>query len=253
MTETLDCRAARLALLDEQRGRLDGETSFALAAHLRGCDACARDDAAERLLTEQLERQLPQRAAPLVLKRRLAAQWPSPVAVPTRRRPSPRWLAAAAVLALVVLGTVGWWSLHGRPETLAAEAVNDHLRVLARVDRLDVPSGNMHEVRPWLTGRLDFAPVVPFVGDADFPLRGGAIEHFLDRRAAIAVYGRRLHVITLLVTRPDGQPWPAPGRPMTTRLRGFNVRLWQANGLAYALVSDLDATELAQLATRLGG
>jgi anti-sigma factor RsiW len=252
MTGTMDCAAARLALLDEQRGRLDGEAGSALAAHLRECDACARDDAAERLLTEQLERQLPQRAAPLVLKRRLAAGWPTPVAVPARRGPSRRWLVTAAVLALVVLGTWGW-SMRGRPETLAAEAVNDHLRVLARVERLDVPSGNMHEVRPWLTGRLDFAPVVPFVGDADFPLRGGAIEHFLDRRAAIAVYGRRLHVITLLIARPDGLPWPAPGRPLTTRVRGFNVRLWQANDLGYALVSDLDATELAQLAARLGG
>lgn len=251
MTGTMDCRAARLALLDEQRGRLDDETSLALAAHLRECAACARDDTAERLVTEQLERQMPQHAAPLGLKRRLVSQWPSE---PGARRPrSSWWLAAAAVLALVVLGTWSWWPPHGRPETLAAEAVNDHLRVLARVDRLDVPSGNMHEVRPWLTGRLDFAPVVPFVGDADFPLRGGAIEHFLDRRAAIAVYGRRLHVITLLVTRPDGLPWPAAGRPLTTRVRGFNVRLWQANGLAYALVSDLDATELGQLATRLGG
>jgi len=253
MTGTMDCATARLALLEEQRGRLDGETSSALAAHLHECDACARDDAAERLLTEQLERQLPQRAAPLALKRRLAAQWPTPVAVAARRWPSRRWLAAAAVLALVVLGTWGWWSMRGRPETLAAEAVNDHLRVLARVERLDVPSGNMHVVRPWLTGRLDFAPVVPFVGDADFPLRGGAIEHFLDRRAAIAVYERRLHVITLLVARPDGLPWPAPGRPLTTRVRGFNVRLWQANDLGYALVSDLDATELGQLAARLGG
>ena len=60
-------------------------------------------------------------------------------------------------------------------------------------------------------------------------------------------------MITLLVTRPDGLPRPAPGRPLTTRVRGFNVRLWQANGLAYALVSDLDATELGQLASRLGG
>jgi anti-sigma factor RsiW len=95
--------------------------------------------------------------------------------------------------------------------------------------------------------------VVPFPGDADFPLRGGAVEYFLDRRAAVAVYGRRLHVVTLLVTRPDGLPWPDAGRSLTTRSRGFNVRLWRAHGLAYALVSDLDATELGQLAARLGG
>jgi anti-sigma factor RsiW len=136
---------------------------------------------------------------------------------------------------------------------VVAEAVTDHLRLLARVDRLDVPSSDMHQVRPWLTSRLDFAPVVPFLGDAEFPLRGGSVEHFLDRRAAVIVYGRRLHVVTLLVTRPEGLPWPAAGHPLTTRSRGFNVRLWQANGLGYVLVSDVDADELALLASRLGG
>ena len=44
-----------------------------------------------------------------------------------------------------------------------------------------------------------------------------------------------------------------PGRPLTTNTRGFNVRLWQAGGLGYALVSDVDGAELAQLAARLGG
>ena len=40
---------------------------------------------------------------------------------------------------------------------------------------------------------------------------------------------------------------------MTTNARGFNVRLWQAGGLGYALVSDVDGADLAQLAARLGG
>ncbi len=109
----------------------------------------------------------------------------------------------------------------------------------------------MHQVRPWLTSRLDFAPAIPFAGDADFPLRGGAIDYFLDRRAAIAVYGRRLHTVTLIVLRPDGLGWPE--RPLVIRARGFNVRLWQAAGLGYALVSDVDAAELTRLADRLGG
>jgi anti-sigma factor RsiW len=78
------------------------------------------------------------------------------------------------------------------------------------------------------------------------------VEYFLDRRAAVAVYGRRLHVITLIVARADGLPWPA-GRPLATRAQGFNLRLWRSGELAYALVSDLDARELAELAGRLGG
>jgi anti-sigma factor RsiW len=38
-----------------------------------------------------------------------------------------------------------------------------------------------------------------------------------------------------------------------TRDRGFNVILWRAGDLGYALVSDLDARELADLGSRLAG
>jgi anti-sigma factor RsiW len=78
-------------------------------------------------------------------------------------------------------------------------------------------------------------------------------EYFLDRRAAVAVYGRRLHTVTLIVTRPDVLPWPEASRPLVASARGFNVRLWQRGGLGYALVSDVSPAELAILAVRLGG
>lgn len=249
----MDCPTARDALLDEQRGRLDPATAASLHVHLEGCAGCARMEVAERLLTEQLERQLPQHGAALALKRRLAAQWPSPATVRAPARRAWWWVgvAAAAVLVVVVLGLMA--PPRGeRSDRLVGEAVNDHLRILSRVAQLEVPSGNMHEVKPWLTGRLDFAPVIGFAGDADFPLRGGTVEYFLDRRAAVAVYGRRLHVVTLIVARADGLPWPT-GRPLVTRAQGFNVRLWRSGELGYALVSDLDPAELGQLASRLGG
>ena len=254
----MDCSEARLHLLDDQRARLDVTLAGSLAAHLAGCAACAREDLAERLLTEQLERRLPQHAAPLALKRRLAADWAATSAqarpVPARTRRA-AVLAALGLVALVSAMAVAVWI--GRSpgaERLVAEAVTDHLRLLARAEALDVRSGDVHQLRPWLTSRLDFAPVIPFAGDAEFPLRGGTTEYFLDRRAAAAVYGRRLHAITLLVVgRIDDLAWPAPGRPLTTNVHGFNVRLWQAGGLGYALVSDVDGAELARLAARLGG
>ena len=254
----MDCSEARLHLLDDQRGRLDVALAGPLAAHLADCAACAREDQAERLLTEQLERRLPQHAAPLALKRRLAAEWAtSALGGAAGSRSLPRAPCSRRSASSPCCGAMALAVWVGRPpdaDRLVAEAVTDHLRLLARADALDVRSGDVHQLRPWLTSRLDFAPVIPFAGDAEFPLRGGTIEYFLDRRAAAAVYGRRLHTITLLVVgRVDDLDWPAPGRPLTTSMRGFNVRLWQAGGLGYALVSDVDAAELARLAARLGG
>ncbi len=109
-------------------------------------------------------------------------------------------------------------------------------------------------------GRLDFAPVVSFLGDQEFPLQGGAVGYFLDRKAAVFVFHRRFHAISLFVFRAGDLPWPARGgeplgntKAYTTVARGFNVILWQSGELGYALVSDLDRQELTQLALKLAG
>ena len=94
----------------------------------------------------------------------------------------------------------------GAGAVMVTEAVNDHLRLLASQHPLDIESGGMHQVKPWFEGRLDFAPVVRFDGDQDFPLRGGAVGYYVDRKAAVFVFYRRLHPMTLLVFRTDGLP-----------------------------------------------
>jgi anti-sigma factor RsiW len=142
---------------------------------------------------------------------------------------------------------------------LVAEAVNDHLRLLASQHPLDIENGDYHRVKPWFAGRLDFAPEVTFEGDAEFPLKGGAVGYFRDRKAAVFVYARRLHPITLLVFRATGLEWP-PRRVSTANggtvdaadERGFTVLMWRRGELGYALVSDVDARELRELAGRLG-
>ena len=62
--------------------------------------------------------------------------------------------------------------------------------------------------------------VVRFEGDADFPLKGGSLGYFRDRKAAVFVYARRLHSISLLVFRADGLPWPSRG---LTRINGVEA------------------------------
>jgi anti-sigma factor RsiW len=272
------CHEARDELSAYQHGWLSADRADDVRGHLTSCPACARVDAGERALTDALERRLPQHAASLALKRRLAAAWPADGPAehaPARRswwrlEGAPAWwsrwgLAPAAALAAVLLVSFPayqQWAGVGRNTAapgLVGEAVNDHLRVLLGRP-LGVASGGIHEVRPWFAGRLDFAPVIRFEGDAEFPLKGGAVEYFLDRQAAVVVYGRRLHTISLFVFRAEGLSWPRAGlaalggtQAYRTTGRGFNVVLWRDGELGYALVSDVDATELWRLAGKLAG
>jgi anti-sigma factor RsiW len=265
MTAQFACADIRLRLLDYQRGTLVADEHDAVRAHLDACSACAHEDVAEATLSHVLERRLPQHPAPIALKRRLGAWWATasePTLPAGRRRRVGAGMAAAAVAVLALLTTVALldWAGPGSGSAppLAEEAVNDHLRIMDPRRSLEVVSGDIHEVRPWFAGRLDFSPIVPFPGDREFPLRGGAIEQFLDRKAAVLVYGRRRHTASLLVFRAAGLQWPQRGleplgayRAAVASVRGFNVLLWRAEDLGYALASDLAPDELRELALRL--
>jgi anti-sigma factor RsiW len=263
----MTCQDVHPLLLDLQRGRLAPELREQVGAHLQGCAACTHAEAAERLLTEALEQRLPQHAAPIALKRRLAAAWPA-----ERLRAVPWWsrwgrsvlppLAVAAVLLVVIPVYYQRGVGPGGPRSagMITEAVDDHLRILSSQHPLDIESGGMHQVKPWFEGRLDFSPVVHFVGDQDFPLRGGAVGYYMSRKAAVFVFHRRLHAISLFVFEPGGLSWPTTGlqpigsaRAHVTTSRGFSVILWRQGELGYALVSDVDPPELALLAGKLAG
>jgi anti-sigma factor RsiW len=209
----------------------------------------AREQEAERLLAAALLEKLPQHPAPLALKRRLAERF----AGATRaRRPRRAFFAlgaasAVAAAALVVLVPL---RLDRARSALAGGAVQEHVAVLRGERPLQIVSSGIHEVKPWFAGKLDFAPAVSFGGDAEFPLRGGAVATFLGRPAACLEFARRAHRISLFVLRADALSFPRGPRELRTVL-GFEVALWRDGDLGYALVSDLDRTELAAFAARI--
>src|SRR5204862_3607542 len=148
----------------------------------------------------------------------------------------------------------------GAPSELVAEAVNDHIRVISSAHPVDIENGGIHQVKPWFTGRLDFAPRVAFSGDADFPLVGGSVGYFRDRKAAVFVFHRRLHTVTLLVLPADGLGWPDRGPTRVgglsvseTTSRGFSVLFWREADLGYALISDVNVRDLETLAGKING
>ncbi len=248
----MDCGGARELNLNGLRGRLSSELASQLREHLSTCAPCRDHAEAERVLGEVLDVHLPQYAAPLALKRRLAAGWPAstPAAPAPRRiersaRAAAMAMAAAAAVILVVGSSTAFF-VQQRSELsqLESETVNDHLRMLGGAPLAQV-AGGLHEVKPWFGGKLDFAPAVQFAGNEDYPLQGGAVEPFLDRRAAVFVYRRRLHTASLFVVQGDGLAFPTTLR--TRIVRGFSVALWKAGGQGYALVSDLNLGELLEL------
>jgi anti-sigma factor RsiW len=219
-----------------------------------------RDDELMNLLAQRL----PQHPAPLALKRALAAQW-SAAAEPRRRIPWWRRpvmaIPAMAALLLIASSPLVYDRMVVGPAAratheLTTAAVESHVRVTRAP--LGIESGGSHDVKPWFTGKLDFAPAVAFMGDAEFPLRGGAIGTYGDRPCAVLVFGRRKHTISLSVFRADGLPRLADGstpigttRGTVASARGFNVVLWRAGDLGYALVSDVDRAELLALAAKV--
>jgi anti-sigma factor RsiW len=169
-------------------------------------------------------------------------------------------MAAASLLVLAAALLV--FGLRERSQraavALADEAVSDHLRLLYADRGLEVESGGIHQVKPWFAGRLDFAPVLAFDGDDEFPLVGGSVAYFRDRKAAAFAFKHRLHRITLLVFRAEGlSDLPSasapvgPTRSAHTRVRGFDVLLWRRDDLGYALVSDMTGNELERLAGKI--
>jgi len=270
----LDCSTARRDLLDAVRGRLAPDEQRRLEEHLAGCAECSALDQRERALDAALGR-LPEHRAPAGLEGRLLASLStsalSPVpasgalAAPTAteraqppRRRTRAWAAAAATLAVSVAALVVALRAGSSSDMLVAEAVNDHLRVLYAQQPIEIESGGIHQVKPWFAGRLDFAPRLAFEGDADFSLAGGSVGYFIDRKAAVFVFKHRLHVITLFEFRADGLPWGDAGElklgkleARHSQLRGFQVISFRDGDLGYALVSDVDASALEQLAGRV--
>jgi anti-sigma factor RsiW len=261
----MDCQDVRSHLQDLRVRRLSPAAQDEVRAHLAGCPSCSRVEAAERVLDEILEHRLPRHAAPRALKRRLGLLGEpvsTRVAAGPRRWPrlvAPALAAGFAALSLVLLLERAHLRDASALAGLAGEAVNDHLRQLARAQPLEIRSGGMHQVKPWFEGKLDFAPVVPMLEGDDLRLQGGAVGYFLDRKAACLEYALRQHVVTLLVFRAEGLGWPSAGRRLgpaevsEASVRGFNVFLWRAGGLGYALVADVNAEELAGWAARLAG
>jgi len=160
------------------------------------------------------------------------------------------WLALAAAIAIAVfLGVrIAATRTHGGDDLVAQEVVASHVRSLQPGHLMDVVSTDQHTVKPWFNGRIDFAPAVSDFSAQGFPLTGGRLDSIEARSVAALVYQRRKHVVNVLI-------WPdetkTESAPRAEDENGFHLLHWRNGGMNYWMISDVDASDLRELAALL--
>ncbi|HZP65358.1 MAG TPA: anti-sigma factor [Rudaea sp.] len=243
----MDCKTAHVLLEAYLDGELERADARAVEAHLDGCadcrDALTRLDGLRRALRENGLRH----AAPASLHARLrdtdlrAATRPR---VPTRSAPA--WLryAAACVLAFGA-GAGGVYLWNPRQSASAAlerDLFASHWRALAAASPVDVVSSDRHTVKPWFAGKLAQSPIVRDFADQGFPLVGGRIDYVGDMRVPVLVYRHGQHLIDVFVLGENERSEIGEA----AEREGYTLEVIASGGQPAAVVSDMDAQELAR-------
>jgi anti-sigma factor (TIGR02949 family) len=241
----MDCKEAARLIEPYLDGELDRDEARALEAHVDGCAECRGQLEALGRLRHAVRTEAPHFAAPDSLRERLRAA-SMPAAEPRRPRRVPAWwrLAAACFVAFVA-GGVATWSVHPSGDPTSRDLFASHWRALAAASPVDVISSDRHTVRPWFAGKLARAPLVRDFADQGFPLVGGRLDYAGDERVPVLVYRHDKHLIDVYVLG-DGAGGSAVHR------EGYTLAWSRLDGQPAAIVSDLDAAELARFGALLG-
>ena len=229
-------------------GELSTTDSLAVAQHVTGCKACAREFNDLLLAMKTIREQMPSLKAPNALRARVLADLArADFAAPARGAPraSARWNGWLVAATLVLVAGSGY--LAGtRMAAPRTQSVDDavlaaHVRSLQPGHLTDVSSTDQHAVKPWFTGKLDFSPSVARLDSSGFLLVGGRLDYLENRAVAALVYRRRSHLINVL-----SYPATRPGdvAPHLESKNGFQIANWSGRGIMYWVVSDLNAEEL---------
>jgi len=245
----MNCQESRELKHAYSDGELDLVRSVEIEKHVGDCEACARDYQNLRTLRSAIGSSDLYFKPPAGLRNRVRSairgkEKSTDAAGPVFSWVWLKWglsLTGTALTACVVTAVLLTASADDR---LADEITASHVRSLMATHLTDVPSSDQHTVKPWFDGKLDFAPPVVDLKDHGFPLAGGRLDYFGNRPVAALVYQRQKHFINLFI-------WPATGAAAEEKTyirNGYNLIHWNAAGMTFWAVSDLNRDELHDFA-----
>jgi anti-sigma factor RsiW len=222
-------------------------TTLQFERHLKECASCDTLYQRHEQFTRAVQAHLPRFDAPPGLEAKIRSQLGLAAHSKTRITAGAsadwrRWAVAASVIGVLVLtGTLlALFKQFAAPDVVAEQVVSSHIRSLMANHLSDVASTDQHTVKPWFSGKLDFAPVVQNLSPEGFPLIGNRLDYLDDRSVAALVYKRRQHTINIFILKSQ-----------TLTMEGFNVVHSTQAHMTYWAISDLNVTELSEFARDL--
>ncbi len=231
-------------------GELEVERCRAVGEHLAHCDSCRQKVARDNAFEQQLRSAADDWTASDELWQRIrkSSRRSQPAKGP--RLPLP---AIAAGLLLALGAVVSLLSLERhQPQSgdrVATALVNEfHTFVVSQRD-LDFSDDRPQQIRNWFGSKVDFRVPLP-VRTREFRLAGGRLCNMLDQRIVSYMYRIDDAWVSLYIMKStDKATNRQPG--LEQILRGYGTINWQADGLVYTLVGDVDSNRLREIARAL--
>ena len=241
----LDCKTCDELIHGYLDHELDEATTARVAGHLADCVGCARQHEQARQLIDDVKSRAPYYRSPEALNLSLLGAAPARSSAMADfmqglRTLSGRWWAPVFSTLALSLAVMPYVVTPSAEQPWLDEAVSSHVRSLMAEHLNDVVSSDRHTVKPWFTGKLDFAPPVFDYAAQGYPLLGGRLDYLQHQTTAALAYRHAKHTINLFIL-PTAE---ADRARESQSLRGYNVVAWRRDHLRFILVSDLEKGEL---------
>lgn len=260
-----ECNETRAVLYPLDEPKESSPSVREAQAHLAQCDSCSEFFRAEREFLDWLRPRLQMETAPPELRERIVRGASERGEIRKRASFSSHaararrvFLAVAAIAAASVL-LVALLSRDAAPPGLSeleTALVEDHIRYLPSAGRSEFPSSDPSDVSSWFSDKLHFPVQAPALPEGR--LSGARLCFLMGQRIALLFYEVEERPLSFFVV--DGASVDLSrarfedyeGKRLCRSSRsGYQLVLWQDQGLVYAMVSAIPAEALLRLAARL--